>query len=165
MEPGRPPDADALLDHAAFVRAVARAVLKGDDAVDDVVQETYVAALRSGPRRPGALRAWLAGIARRQAAARIRKRDIRRRGAANATRPEVPDSTLDVAVRVETSRAVVDAVMALEEPYRSAILLRFWDSLPPREIARQKDVPVETVRTWIKRGLKQLRARLERDHA
>ena len=164
MNPDRIPDADALAEHAAFVRAVARAALKGDDAVDDVVQDTYAAALASGPSKPGSLRAWLAGVARRQAAARIRRRAMRRRHAPLLPQPGTDETTLDVAARAETSRQVVDAVMRLNEPYRSALLLRYWDDLPPREIAKRKEVPVETARTWIKRGLGQLRARLERDH-
>ena len=48
MNAGSPPDAEHLLQHAAFVRAVARATLHGDDLVDDVVQETWVAALIGG---------------------------------------------------------------------------------------------------------------------
>jgi len=158
------PDSDALVAHADFVRAVAQAALRGDDAVEDVVQDTYVAALSSGPRQPGALSAWLAGVVRRQAAGRIRRRGMRRRHAPAVARGATDDATLDLAVRVETARNVVDAVLSLDEPYRSAILMRYWDDLPPRDIARAKRVPVETARTWVKRGLAQLRGRLEREH-
>ena len=56
------PDApDALLEHTAFVRSVARAALRGDDLVEDVVQDTMVTALEESHRRRGPLRAWLAG--------------------------------------------------------------------------------------------------------
>ena len=66
-----PPDplAADLLVHAGFVRAVARATLRGDADVEDVVQETWVAALQSGPRPGGSLRAWLGGVVRRQGGA------------------------------------------------------------------------------------------------
>jgi RNA polymerase sigma-70 factor (ECF subfamily) len=57
-------------------------------------------------------------------------------------------------------RAVVDAVLALPEPCRVAVLLRFFDELPPREIAERVGAPVETVRTRIKRGIELLRTRL-----
>ena len=39
------------LAHADFVRGLARALVSGDADVDDVVQETWVAALGSLPRR------------------------------------------------------------------------------------------------------------------
>src|SRR5262249_47014883 len=50
---------------------------------------------------------------------------------------------------------------ALEEPYRSTLLARYFDELPPTEIARALDVSVETVKTRLKRGLAQLRERLD----
>src|SRR6185436_439694 len=61
-------------------------------------------------------------------------------------------------------RRLVEEVHALEEPYRSAILLRFLRGQSPAEIARELAVPVKTVRTRIERGLAKLRERLDRDH-
>jgi hypothetical protein len=55
-------------------------------------------------------------------------------------------------------------VLALEEPYRETVLLRYFENLPPRAIARRLAVPVETVRTRLKRALETLRARLDRDY-
>jgi len=156
------PHADALLAHAGFVRCVARAALRGDAEVDDVVQETWLAALQSAPRRPGALRAWLGGIARRQAANRVRREIASRRRDAVAARPDRAPPAAEVAARVELGRRLVDAVLTLDEPYRQAVLLRYYEDLPPREIARLLDLPVETVRTHVKRGLERLRARLDR---
>jgi DNA-directed RNA polymerase specialized sigma24 family protein len=42
-----PIKAEDLLAHAGFVRGLARALVSGDDDVDDVVQETWLAALGS----------------------------------------------------------------------------------------------------------------------
>jgi len=44
------------------------------------------------------------------------------------------------------------------------MLLRFFGNLPPRDVARRLQVPVETVRTRIKRALAMLRARLDSLH-
>src|SRR5262249_40197952 len=52
----------------------------------------------------------------------------------------------------------------LDEPYRTALLLRFFDDLPPREVARRTGVPVETARARIRRGIEQLRGRLDAAH-
>jgi carboxypeptidase family protein/sigma-70-like protein len=51
-------------------------------------------------------------------------------------------------------------VLALDEPYRSTLVLRFFEEQPADAIARAVGVPVETVRTRVKRGLAQLRAKL-----
>src|SRR5258705_10488158 len=57
-------DPELLLAHAGFVRSVARSLLADENAVDDVVQQTWLAALEKPPREPGALRRWLARGAR-----------------------------------------------------------------------------------------------------
>ena len=66
--------------------------------------------------------------------------------------------------RERARRAVVDAVAALADPYRTTIVLRFYDGLPPREVARRMNVPVETVRTRTRRAVKLMRAQLEHRH-
>jgi hypothetical protein len=73
-------------------------------------------------------------------------------------------STAEILAREESRARVVEALRALEEPYRSTLLLRYFEDLPPRAIARREGVPVETVRTRIKRGLECLRARLDREY-
>jgi RNA polymerase sigma-70 factor (ECF subfamily) len=155
-----PPSLETLLRHEAFVRAAARAVLGGDAEVDDVVQETWRVALGSGPRDPRRARAWLGGVARRLARLVVRRRVRARRREAAAARPEGTPSAAEVAAREETRARLVRALLALEEPSRSAVLLRYHEGLAPRVIARRLGVPVETVKTRIHRGLTRLRARL-----
>ena len=59
---------------------------------------------------------------------------------------------------------VVEAVLALEPPYRDVILLRFCEELPPREVAAQLDIPVNTVRTQTRRAIEQLRGVFDRKY-
>ena len=42
---------------------------------------------------------------------------------------------------------VVRAVLELEEHHRDVVLLRWFENMPPRAIARALSVPVETVRS------------------
>src|SRR6185295_7589519 len=70
-------------------------------------------------------------------------------------------STADVVAEAESHKRLVLAVMQLDEPYRSTVLLRWFEDLPPREVAARLGVPVETVRTRLKRANDALRARLE----
>ncbi len=51
--------------------------------------------------------------------------------------------------------------MGLDEPYRLTIVHRYFDDLSPPEIAARLGVPLQTVRTRLKRALAQLRVRLE----
>jgi hypothetical protein len=67
----------------------------------------------------------------------------------------------ELVVRAETRLRLAHALLTLEEPYRTTLLLRFHEELPPRHIAQRQGVPVATVRTHIQRGLARLRERLE----
>ena len=48
-----------------------------------------------------------------------------------------------------------------DEPFRSAIVLRFWRGLSPEQMAVELGVPRNTVRSRLQRGLERLRARLD----
>ena len=161
MDADGPLDAEHLLQHASFVRAVARAALRGDDLVEDVMQETWVAALGSNAPRRGRLRPWLAGVARNQARSMLRKRNADRRQEQRAARPERIPPDQAVLDRLEVEHRLVRAVMALHEPFRTPLVLRYLDELPPRVIAVRLGIPVNTVRSRVQRGLVQLRERLD----
>ena len=68
----RPHDATVLLEHAAFLRGLARSLVFDVDAADDVEQETWRAALEHPPRDLRSPRGWLATIARNVVRARLR---------------------------------------------------------------------------------------------
>ncbi|MEM7310190.1 MAG: sigma-70 family RNA polymerase sigma factor [Planctomycetota bacterium] len=142
------------------LRRLARGLLFDPSSADDAVQDAWVAALRTDPPAAGR-RAWLASAARKLSLSRRRDEARRRAREERAARGEAVPSAGDSAARLELTRRVVDAVGELEEPYRSAILLRFFDDLPPREIARRQGVPVNTVRTRVRRGLERLRLTLD----
>ncbi len=156
-----PVDIEALLRHREFVRRLARRLVRDEARADDVVQETYVAALRNPPRHAGALRAWLATVVRKLAWTQTRgesRRAARERSSApRATAPR-PEEVLE---RAEWHRRLVNHVMQLEEPYRSTVLLRYFEELNSSEIARLHGVPAATVRTRLRRGLEQLRKKLD----
>lgn len=157
-------DGAKLLAHTGFVRAMARGVLGGDSLVEDAVQETWLAALTSGPDRPGRLRSWLGSVSRRRALEHRRRSAVRGEREAVAVRTGVAPSTAELAERAEIGRKLVDALLSLKDPSREALLLRYYEDLPPREMASRLGVPVETARTRVKRGLARLRERLDEEY-
>ncbi|MEW6741809.1 MAG: sigma factor-like helix-turn-helix DNA-binding protein [Planctomycetota bacterium] len=80
-----------------------------------------------------------------------------------AKNTETPPSGSALVERMEIDQRLVQAVLELKEPYRSTILSRFFEDLTAGEIAKRHRVPLETVRSRIKRGLEQLRRSLEHD--
>jgi RNA polymerase sigma-70 factor (ECF subfamily) len=149
----------ALLAETAWLRRLARKMVGEEDA-DDLVQDACVRALERPPKDASRLRGWLRQVARNAAHGRYRDRLRRLKREAKAARPEAGPPDDDVVVRAETQQRVVSAVLALGEPYRTTVLLRFFDDLPPRKVAERTGVPVATVHTRLRRGLDQLRARL-----
>src|SRR5262245_43705709 len=151
---------ELLLTQTDFVRALARSLLADPHAADDVAQDTLVAALERPPRAAGGLRAWLSSVARNGALQLARSESRRRGREAGVARSERIPSAADVSERESLRAAVVRAVLALPDPSRTAVLLRFYEGRAPREIAALLAIPVETVRSRIKRGLERLREEL-----
>jgi len=152
---------EALLQHRDFLRGLARGLLADDAGVDDVLQEAYVRALERPPRSEDALRSWLARVVRNLALNRLRGERRRVNREREVARTEAVPSSAEVADRLGTQRRVVDAVRELQEPYRTVIYLRWYEALPPREIAQRLERPIETVRSQLKRGHALLRQELD----
>ncbi|MCI0587187.1 MAG: sigma-70 family RNA polymerase sigma factor [Planctomycetes bacterium] len=158
------PDAQALLIHREFLRNLAGALLRDEHAAEDVVQETWVAALRNPPRKTGSLRAWLARVARNRALDEVRRNARRAARESQAPPPSPVPTPEEIAHREAVRRDVVAGVLSLPDPYRSVLILRFYEDLSAEECARRLDRPLETVRTQIRRGLERLRLDLDRRH-
>ena len=159
-----PSTADLLAEHVGWIRELARHLCADADQAEDVAQDACVVALERPPRDATLLRPWLASVVRnalRESARRRIRRETRERRAARVEALEATDRLVE---RVSVERELAAFVLELDEPYRSAILLRFFEELAPRDIARRLDVPVNTVHSRIARGLKRLRERLDRAH-
>lgn len=161
-----PPDRDPalVLEHAPYVRALVRALVFDRQLARDLEQDVLLAALENSPREPRSLKAWLAAVVRNLASKAHRSRARRVDRETRAARPEdaVP-SPEEILAREDMRRRLVEHLVALDEPVRSVMILRFAEELPPREVARRLRIPVETVRTRVKRGLEEMRARLDRE--
>ncbi len=73
-------------------------------------------------------------------------------------------ATEDVVVRLErklSSEEAMKAMAQLDEKYRHVLLLRYQQELSYEEIAESMKIPLNTVRTWLKRGLEKLQKELK----
>ena len=153
-----------LLAHADFVRFLSRRLILDEDLADDIAQNTMLAALEKPPTASEALRTWLGIVARNFALSLKRERVRRRAREMSAAQKGYVPSPADVLERETVRRGVVDAVLSLSETYRDPILLRFYEDLPPSKVAEVERIPVETVKTRLKRGLAELRSHLDGVH-
>ncbi len=165
MAPLPPVDADQVARHADAVRALARRLVCDGATAEDVAQEAWLVALEGARRGDVPLRWWVRGVVRNVARHFRRADATRRRHETRAARPEAMPTAECSVERAEVHRRLVDAVLALDEPYRATVLARYFDELSSAEIARREGVPEGTVRSRLKRGLDMLRARLDAEHA
>lgn len=132
------------------------------DLVDESVQETLVRAFFLLPRlrEPDSFWSWLLGIGRR-----VLKEQQRARRRAGQTPLRLygrsPASVAAGAAGQTAAAALESAVMALPDPYREVILLRFYAGLSCPVIAEQLGVPVGTVTKRLSRAYELLRDSLE----
>jgi DNA-directed RNA polymerase specialized sigma24 family protein len=125
-------DADALLEHAGWVRALAARLARDQAEADDAAQDALAAALARPPRAGRPVRPWLGRVlgnalrARRRAEGRRAVHEAasaRQRTQADGERTGDAASLLEV---LEQQRRLTDLVADLPEPYRAAILARYF---------------------------------------
>lgn len=153
------PAAEELERHAAFLRRVAAGILGDAGRAEDVVQDTFAAALERPPERPRNLRAWLGAVARNLARMRIRAEARRARREAGLPAPGAIAGPAEIAARLEMQRRVLAELDRLDEPTRAVLFHRFFDGLSPKAIAERTGESRGAVRMRIHRGLGRLRDR------
>ena len=158
-----PPDPDLgdLLARVEATRRLSERLVRDPGGAADISQEALITAWRKPPPGGRGWGGWLAGIVRNKAR-EARRADGRRGAREKRVGAPGPDpSTVDTIEKVEAQKRLLDAVLRLPEAYRYVVWRRFYDDQPPRAIARELGVPVETVRTRLKRALHQLRRDLD----
>jgi len=150
-----------LAEHGEFVRALARRLVRPDEA-EEVVQETFARLLESPPEHSGNLRGWLSTVMRNLVRARGRQRARRMRREEEVARSELLPSVAEGVEEAELVKLVVTSAMELEEPYRGTILALYLRGWTHEHTAAEHGVKVVSVRSREQRALAQLRRRLDR---
>jgi RNA polymerase sigma factor (sigma-70 family) len=153
---------EELLAHSAWLRRLAARLVEPASA-EDLVQETWAVAVRAKPDRDRPLRPWLAEVLRNLARMRARgtarwRARIEKVRASDDVPLPTPEELLTYH---QAQRMVAEEVARLDEPFRSAVLLCYGQGLEPSEIARRQSIPAGTVRWRLKRGLDEVRAKLD----
>jgi RNA polymerase sigma-70 factor (ECF subfamily) len=139
-------------EHGPDLLGYLRRHFGGTEAAEDLLQETFVKALR-GQRQAlqaASARAWLFGIARHVGLASLR----RRRPTAALEREPAADVPPDEDPRLAAVRA---AIARLPDGPREALELRVRGELSYEEIADVLSIPIGTVRSRLHHAMQQLR--------
>ena len=155
---------ERLLAHSAWLSDLARRLVRDPAAADDLVQDTWHAALRSSRAGERMGRGWLATVIANLARARTRGEHARREREQRCASSENVDGPDELVLRAESQRNLLSHVLSLDEPYRGSLLARYVEGLSAAEIARRTGTNESTVRTRISRALEELRSRLASEH-
>ena len=149
-----------LIRESDWLRRLARTIVRDPNTADDATQDVLMeATLR--PPADGVRRSWLAKVLRHRVIDSRRTDLIRRRNRERlAAQTDTVPSAAEMTERATLQREVVDAVLELSDSQRQIVLLRYYHDLPPREIAARLDLPINTVKSHLQRGLLALRSRL-----
>jgi RNA polymerase sigma-70 factor, ECF subfamily len=157
------------LYHATSARllGICLRVLPDRAEAEDVLQDVYVAIWRKAPQfspeRSSAM-TWLAAIARHRAIDRLRATP------ALASRQPIelmelgtdPDAAPSARVEADSERSQLDRCLGqLDARGRTLIRTAFFDGATYEDLARRTGSPLGSIKSWIRRGLLQLRACLE----
>src|SRR6185295_14418519 len=124
------PDLDVdLRAQSAWLRRLAGALTRDDAAAADAAQEAWLARLGGAPAP--ATRGWLRVVLRnviRKSARTEGRRQARERTAGPAMSEALPTPE-ELALRMEAQRQAAELVRKLDEPFKSTLLLRYYEGL------------------------------------
>lgn len=164
--------ATAKGDEAAFERlytatraklyGIVLRILRRTDLADEVVQETYLkiwnSAAQFDPAKASPI-TWMVAIARNRAIDLVRRR-------IDSSLEEVPeamnvagDSADPLARRelTEELKRLLGCIGRLPEDRRKLVLLAYYNGWSREQLAAKFDAPVNTIKTWLRRSLIDIR--------
>lgn len=147
---------------ASRLYPVALKMLRQQEAAEDVLQEAFISIWRKAeqfdPDRGEPL-GWMTTIVRNCAIDRLRSQRRTSNTVELSEAPEIAVPEPNVSPQMAISMRA--CLQQLEENQRKAILFTYYYGMTHEELATRLDAPLGTVKSWVRRGLLQLRGCLE----
>ncbi len=137
-------------------------ILRRQDLADEVMQQTYLRIWSSAGQFDPALSSpipWMVGIARNRAIDRVRKK-AELSIAEGATVLDVAGDSADPLPRREMTeelRRLLTCMGRLDEERRRLVLFAYYGGWSREQLAAKFDKPVDTIKTWLRRALMDIR--------
>ncbi|MCA1294395.1 RNA polymerase sigma factor [Paenibacillus sp. alder61] len=151
--------------YAPFVMQVAIRMVGERMEAEDVCHEVFLEALRRGkdydPAR-GSIKAWLAVKTRSRCLDRLRRNQRVQPLEGELLPGGTPISEEEQVISRLEKEALRSAVYALPEAQRKAILGSYYTLHTHKQMSEAWNVPIGTVKSWVRYGLANLRKQLEK---
>jgi RNA polymerase sigma-70 factor (ECF subfamily) len=145
--------------------AICLRMMRTKDQADDVFQEAFVKVWeRSWQFDPakGEGLAWLATVTRHCALDRMRRLPKNHVGIDDSVTHEIDSGTASFQPDVMEARGLHLCLDGLREEHRHAVVLAYVHGLTHEELAERMGKPLGTIKSWVKRGLEQLKECMDR---
>ena len=145
----------AIMKYGHRIQSLAFVYLKNRFDAEDVAQEVFLTYFRKAPRFscPEKEKAWLMKVTVNRCKSLLRTK----------SREELP-LTDEIAYLPPEENEVMQAVLSLDEKYRTAIHLHYYEGYSLEEIAKLLQVRAGTVGSWLSRGRERLKQILKEDY-
>ncbi|MCX7309643.1 MAG: sigma-70 family RNA polymerase sigma factor, partial [Afipia sp.] len=159
-------------DEAAFERlyeatraklfGVVLRILRRQDLAEEVIQEAYVKIWNNaGQFNPGMASpiTWMVSIARNRAIDVVRKRSetsIEEEPAAMEVASDTPDPLARREMTEELKR-ILECVGQLDPERQKLVLLAYYNGWSREQLAEKFNTPLNTVKTWLRRSMLEIR--------
>src|SRR6266540_6939159 len=164
-----------IVSQQHYVYSIAMSVLKNPDDAADLTQDAFIRLVRALPQYTGESRftTWLYRLV-----VNLGRDELRRRGRQVPVIPPIADEEgqdgmasvadddrwADPSLALDSRElrdGVRQALAQLEEHYRLVLTLYYFDDMKYSDIAEVLDIPLNTVKSHIRRGKERLAALLE----
>lgn len=138
-------------------------ILRDRAIAEDITQDVYVQIWRYAQRRDlphSNASAWIATIARNKAIDRLRTDRVRGFVTFTDDLPDVVELAPADRLRAE-AMDVRRALTAIKPEYRKVLLLSYFRGYTQTELAELLDTPLGTIKSWMTRGMADLREALK----
>ena len=146
---------------------VAVRVVSNRDWAEDVLQEAFINIWRIAGHYKSTLSppmAWMALVVRSRGLDFLRRRTSERADRMQELDDVISDTVagdspnpMDTAQASEQAKALYNCLSLLDNKQREVVRMAYMRDMSHNELAEQLKLPLGTVKTWIRRGLEQLR--------
>ncbi len=158
---------EQLLENSDWLQRLAWSLVRDPHDADDLVQETWVAALRAESKGGSPVenpRSWLKTVLRNFAHLSFRRRARERARDQAASVAEIEPMAECAMERIESAKLLIEALLRLDASDQEVVVLRYVDGLDSMTIGERIGARPGAVRMKLKRSLDRMRTDLDRRH-
>ncbi|MFJ8103424.1 MULTISPECIES: sigma-70 family RNA polymerase sigma factor [unclassified Lysinibacillus] len=156
----------AMIEYGNELVRLAFSYVKDTEIAKDVVQNTFIKCYKNldSFRFDAQIKTWLYRITINECKDYLKSwnyKMVQVKSFINETAKSILPSTEKTVINKYNNEEIKDAIFSLPKVYREVVYLYYYDSLKTEEIAEVLDIPVNTVKTRLRRAKQRLESMIK----